>query len=75
MNPKKIQRIWVWRISLRRLIPVGQIGVFFLLSNPMNFCFLVLARVRVTLTDTVIRLEHMIDKTDHGVALEIRIKK
>ena len=36
---------------------------------------LVLARVRVTLTDTVFRLEHLIDNGDHGVALEIRIKK
>ncbi|CAF3441805.1 unnamed protein product [Rotaria sp. Silwood1] len=34
-----------------------------------------LARVRVTLTDTVIRLEHLINNGDHGVALEIRIKK
>ncbi len=39
------------------------------------FCFKVLARVRVTLTDTVIRLEHLIDNSDHGVAFEIRIKK
>ena len=36
---------------------------------------LVLARVRVTLIDTVIRLEHLIDQTAQGVALEIRIKK
>ena len=46
-----------------------------LFFNQTNFSFLVLARVRVTLTDTVIRLEHMIDNTDQGVALEIRIKK
>ncbi|CAF0936928.1 unnamed protein product [Adineta steineri] len=35
----------------------------------------ILARVKVTLIDTVIRLEHLIDNNDHGVALEIRIKK
>ncbi|CAF0882237.1 unnamed protein product [Didymodactylos carnosus] len=35
----------------------------------------ILARVRVTLTDTVIRMEHLINDDDHGVALEIRIKK
>ncbi|CAF0862579.1 unnamed protein product [Didymodactylos carnosus] len=35
----------------------------------------ILARVRVTLTDTVIRLEHLINDDDHGVALEIRVKK
>ncbi|CAF3761845.1 unnamed protein product [Rotaria sordida] len=35
----------------------------------------ILARVRVTLTDTVIRLEHLINNGDHGVAFEIRIKK
>ncbi len=41
----------------------------------MKFSFEVLARVRVTLTDTVIRLENLINNSDHGVALEIRIKK
>ncbi len=41
----------------------------------MFFNILVLARVRVTLTDTVIRLEHLINNGDNGVALEIRIKK
>ncbi len=41
----------------------------------MKFSFEVLARARVTLTDTVIRLEHLINNTDHGVALEIRINK
>ncbi|CAF3407371.1 unnamed protein product [Rotaria socialis] len=35
----------------------------------------ILARVRVTLTDTVIRLEHLINDGENGVALEIRIKK
>ena len=40
-----------------------------------QFSLVVLARVRVTLTDTVIRLEHLIDNSDHGVALEVRIKK
>lgn len=71
MNLKKIQPIWVWRILPLRLIPVGE-DLFF---NQTNLSSLVLARVRVTLTDTVIRLEHMIDNTDQGVALEIRIKK
>ncbi|UJR38243.1 hypothetical protein I4U23_030916 [Adineta vaga] len=35
----------------------------------------ILARVKVELTDTVIRLEHLINNSDQGVALEIRIKK
>lgn len=35
----------------------------------------VLARVCITLTDTVIRLEHLTDTIGHGVALEVRIKQ
>ncbi|CAF1606489.1 unnamed protein product, partial [Adineta ricciae] len=35
----------------------------------------VLARVKVELTDTIIRLEHLIHNSNQGVALEIRIKK
>jgi hypothetical protein len=35
----------------------------------------VLARVRITLSDTVIRLEHLIKHGEQGVALEIRVKK
>lgn len=44
------------------------------------FCFVfslqkVLARVCITLTDTVIRLEHLTDTIGHGVAVEVRIKQ
>jgi hypothetical protein len=46
-----------------------------ILHSFLFFNILVLARVRVTLTDTVIRLEHLINNGDNGVALEIRIKK
>jgi len=43
----------------------------------MMFLFLrkVLARVCITLTDTVIRLEHLTDTIGHGVAVEVRIKQ
>ena len=37
--------------------------------------FSVLSRVKVTLNDTVIRLEHLPMQAENGVALEIRIKR
>lgn len=53
-----------------------QVRKYFIEKNILLFLFFkVLARVRVTLTDTVIRLEHLINNSDHGVALEVRIKK
>ncbi len=60
----------------QQLIQVKEEEKFlFLFNKKNNLFFKVLARVRVTLTDTVIRLEHLINNSDHGVALEVRIKK
>lgn len=40
-----------------------------------TFLFQVLCRVKVTLIDTVVRVEHLPDSAEKGVALEIKIKR
>ena len=41
----------------------------------LSFFFAVLCRVKVTLIDTVVRVEHLPDSAEKGVALEIKIKR
>lgn len=45
------------------------------ISLDWTYLFIVLCRVKVTLIDTVVRVEHLPDSAEKGVALEIKIKR
>ena len=74
---KKIRRIRVSKHLLRRSIRVrlNERERERKVEISSKWFRLVLARVRITLSDTIIRLEHLINNSDRGVALEIKVKK